>query len=433
MPKHVGFVTAAVVVVVVGSAVMANPALAQPPGGGPSNSRQACSNPTQASNPEAAELRNDVGCTTVVSDQLLYNHEQSETTGGTIASNSHIYGPFDAGFMEPQNDIITAWGCSDPSVAHGNGSYDLAYETNKVASECGISFPRIESSTNEYYGIVGACGGHTGDYHFHGGFECFETNSGTHSKKVGVAGNSNVYGRWEDYTANKYPYLDACGGHFGFTPESPSTAVYHYHIQRDPPFTIGCYGPSSSGGLVSVSDCRALYPECSGTVATETWGGKTHTYMKDCPCFDANGLNYGTITEVPAIAKYALTPSVISYDASEWTCKTNCIPLLSETPVESGSSSGLSTGAIVGIVIGSTFAGVGITVCAHRNYAKRLNRIRRVMAENAGAPQQLPGTPTTARGFAREIAKARRMNAKISKKIRLARQRAEREAQGGQV
>lgn len=427
MPTRVRCVVT-VVVVVVGSAGMVNPALAQ------SNSQQACSNPTQTSSPQAAALRNDVGCTTVVSDQLEYNHEQSETVGGTIASNSHIYGPFDAGFMEPQNDIITAWGCSDPSVAHGNGGYDLAYETNKVASVCGINFPRIESSTSEYYGIVGACGGHTGDYHFHGGFECFETNSGTHSKKVGVAGNANVYGRWEDYTANKYPYLDACGGHFGFTPESPSTAVYHYHIQRDPPFTIGCYGPSSSNGLVTVSDCRALYPECSGTVATETWGGQTHTYMKDCPCFDANGLNYGTITEVPAIAKYALSPSVISYDASTWTCKTNCIPLLSETTVESGGgSSSLSTGAIVGIVIGSSFAGVFITICAHRNYAKRLDRIRRVMAENAGAPQRPQGAPTTARGYDKVLKKVRRQNEKISEKIRRARQRAEREAQGEQV
>ena len=427
MPTHVRCVVVAVAVVV-GSAVMANPALAQPPRA--SNSQQACSNPTHTSSPQAAALRNDVGCTTVVSDQLDYNHEQSETVGGTIASNSHIYGPFDAGFMEPQNDIITTWGCSDPSVAHGNGGYDLAYETNKVASVCGINFPRIESSTSEYYGIVGACGGHTGDYHFHGGFECFETNSGTHSKKVGVAGNANVYGRWEDYAANKYPYLDACGGHFGFTPESPSTAVYHYHIQRDPPFTIGCYGPSSSNGLVTVSDCRALYTECSGTVATETWGGQTHTYMKDCPCFDANGLNYGTITEVPAIAKYALSPPVISYDASTWTCKTNCIPLLSETTVESGGgSSSLSTGAIVGIVIGSSVAAVFIMFCAHRNYDKRLNRIRRVMAENAGAPQRPPGAPRTAREYGREIDKARR----VTEKIRRARQRAEREARAEQV
>jgi hypothetical protein len=101
--------------------------------------------------------------------------------------------------------------------------------------------------------------------------------------------------------------------------------------------------------------------------------------------------------------------------------------------VESDGSSGLSTGAIVGIVIGSTLAGVGITVCAHRNHAKRVDRIRRVMAENAGAPQRLPGTPTTARGFAREIEKARRKNEKISKKIRRARERAEREVQGEQV
>jgi hypothetical protein len=101
--------------------------------------------------------------------------------------------------------------------------------------------------------------------------------------------------------------------------------------------------------------------------------------------------------------------------------------------VESGDSSAISTGAIVGIVIGSSVAAVFIIVCAHRNYNKRLNRIRRVMAENAGAPQRPQGAPTTARGYDKVLKKVRRQNEKISEKIRRARQRAEREAQGEQV
>ena len=35
---------------------------------------------------------------------------------------------------------------------------------------CGSRFPRIEGES--YIGIVGPCGGHTGDYHFHRGFGC---------------------------------------------------------------------------------------------------------------------------------------------------------------------------------------------------------------------------------------------------------------------
>jgi len=55
MPTRDRFVTVVVVavVVVVGGAAMAHPALAQP-------GQQACSNPTQTSNPQAAALRNDV-------------------------------------------------------------------------------------------------------------------------------------------------------------------------------------------------------------------------------------------------------------------------------------------------------------------------------------------------------------------------------------
>ena len=247
-------------------------------------------------------------------------------TGVAFAAGENIYGPFEAVFSAQQDNIISNWGCSPASLAYDTaGGLDLGTATAKVASACGVELPRI--SGGEYVGIVGSCGGHTGDYHFHGGFECFESGSGTHSTKVGEAGRWNVYGRFEDYAGGKYPYLDACGGHFGTTPDSPSTSVYHYHIQRDAPFTLGCHGPNNSGGLVTVAQCRALYTACSGSTSTFTINGTTVTYMRDCPCFDG----------------------VTSYDVSAWSCRfinngyDGCIPTLAElaaTPSSGTPSSG---------------------------------------------------------------------------------------------
>ena len=53
-----------------------------------------------------------------------------------------------------------------------------------------------------------------------------------------------VYGKFENVLANgtqvsAKPLLDACGGHFGVTPDSGGASVYHYHIQEYAPFSIG--------------------------------------------------------------------------------------------------------------------------------------------------------------------------------------------------
>jgi len=99
-----------------------------------------------------------------------------------------------------------------------------------------------------------------------------------------------------------------------------------------------------------VAQCRALYSECSGSTSTFTINGTTVTYMRDCPCFDAQGKNYGTPTELPAIAQAA--NGVTSYDVSAWSCRSlnngydGCIPTLAEltatTPSTSSTISGLS-------------------------------------------------------------------------------------------
>ena len=166
---------------------------------------------------------------------------------------------------------------------------------------------------NTYFGVVGPCGGHANDYHFHKSFSCLYAQSGGHSTKVGDVASHGIYGKWEDYDLKRLPLLDACGAHIGPTPDS-STPVYHYHVQDQAPFTVGCHGPSQSGGLVSVAVCRSLYTDCdndggSGTTITTKTGNVQ--YDRFCPCFDASGSNMGgNIQELPA-----LSSSEIHYDA----------------------------------------------------------------------------------------------------------------------
>lgn len=43
-----------------------------------------------------------------------------------------------------------------------------------------------------------------------------------------------LYGKWEDWVNATLPSLDACGGHYGATPDSNGAEVYHYHVQVVP-------------------------------------------------------------------------------------------------------------------------------------------------------------------------------------------------------
>ena len=73
-----------------------------------------------------------------------------------------------------------------------------------------------------------------------------------------------LYGKWENQSSQELPLLDACGAHYGFTPESPDTEIYHHHVQANPPFTYGCFGPNDDGSLVTVEHCREIYDDCEG-------------------------------------------------------------------------------------------------------------------------------------------------------------------------
>jgi len=310
-----------------------NVVVAQPGGG-----FWACVNPTTASlglslnYPKPADLRKDTGCTYNAGTETYVDPGDSTKSktlsyspGGTaVSTNAHIYNSFEAGFTSLQDNVISGWGCSTPSDLYDSkGGLDLGFAESKVRKLCydsvAWSFPNVQAD-NTYRGCVGPCGGHTNDYHFHGRYHCLYSQSGAHSTKIGDVGPYIMYGKWEDFENKKLPQLDACGAHIGKTPDSPSEAVYHYHAQDRGPYGVGCYGDGVN--LVTVEKCRSLYLECGDGDETFTdmpqpdGTLKSFAYDRDCPCFDANGLNTGTITERAIIA----APTVLSYDASEWTC-----------------------------------------------------------------------------------------------------------------
>jgi len=113
-----------------------------------------------------------------------------------------------------------------------------------------------------------------------------------HSTRVGDGNDQDLFGKWE--STGVPPKLDACGGHYGVTPESDGEVVYHYHVQDTAPFTFGCWGPNDDGSLFTVAQCRDFYDGCGDddvlTVVTEDGARE---YDAWCPCYDANGNNPG--------------------------------------------------------------------------------------------------------------------------------------------
>lgn len=247
----------------------------------------ACDSP-----PCPAALLNDVGLTTVSGTDAR--------SGVTLQVGENIFGPFEAGFGSSQDFILERLGCSRGSDGHVAGGIDTYTAEQMVAQQCSVSLPRTEG--NNYISLLDECGGHTKEYHFHERLSCLyssEPASG-HSTQVGRGNDGRLlYGKWEDFDKSVLPLLDACGGHFGVTPDSAGEIVYHYHVQEFPPFTFGCYGPietsSSVYKMVTVSECRALYDECgNGDVVTLTLPLGNQQYDPWCPCYDAEHSNVGT-------------------------------------------------------------------------------------------------------------------------------------------
>lgn len=345
-----------------------------------------CKNPT-CSSPPCRIGKKVVGCSTANGTEVYAHGFMTKgdlLRGKTrmVPAGARIYGPFEAGMGPQQKSILEALGCSDPKVAYDEGGgTDVGAAEASIAKKCGISLPRLEGTSvqsSKWIGIVGSCGGHTGafhelmtkeynpylSFHFHRSMSCLYKETGAHSTAVGEVAQWQMYGKWEDYANKKLPYLDACGGHFGVTPDSNAATVYHYHVQGRPPYTVGCHGPTADNKLVGVAACRSLYTECSNPPSAITTPTGTRSYVRFCPCYDVTGSNWGTPKEL-----LAFNTSDISYIDGSTTdqtkansnpfgtdftkCEKNCgsgkpEPLPYATPV-SGASTNARLCAIVGI------------------------------------------------------------------------------------
>eukprot|EP00949_MAST-11_sp_MAST-11-sp1_P003081 g3081.t1 len=170
--------------------------------------------------PCAASLLGDVGKTTVSASYPM-----------EIPADENIFGPFEAGFSSQQNNILQGLGCADPTKGYVEGGIDTQTAEAMVAHACGVQLPRIDSE-GDYISLLDECGGHTREYHFHERLSCLYThvNGSGHSPAVGKGlDDKNLYGKWENFTSRKLPKLDACGGHFGFTPDKSEV---HYRLGK---------------------------------------------------------------------------------------------------------------------------------------------------------------------------------------------------------
>jgi len=264
-----------------------------------------------------------------VSGDIAYSHNFDGPH--STSSGEDIVGPFEAGFSEMQDNIIEGnFGCSDPSKCYSDGGTDTKIAQASCAHLCEIDLPKCETAsgdavdcadadfaTDVRFAFLDTCGGHTRQYHFHQFMDClYDVTAAGHSTKIGEgedAASTPLYGKYE--ATGEVPLLDACGAHFGITPDSDGASVYHHHVQENPPFTYGCYGPNDDDSLVSVETCRSLYDDCveddgsrrlqgpppdSGggggggdgeSIDIETAAG-TIRYTPWCPCYDGSGEGY---------------------------------------------------------------------------------------------------------------------------------------------
>lgn len=230
---------------------------------------------------------------------------------GVFPIGENIYGPFEAGFTAKQDTILEGLGCNPGSLGHMAGGIDTKTAEAMMSHQCSITLPRYDNG--KYVSMLDECGGHTKEYHFHERLKCLYTSAAgsKHSPKIGDGSDGHgFYGKWEDYSTGTLPKLDVCGGHFGVTPDSNGKIVYHYHVQDNAPFTMGCFGPDADANgnmkLVSLAKCRELYKTvkandgtyaCGDTSQVTTTNG-TITYDNWCPCYDATGSNTGNV-ELP--------------------------------------------------------------------------------------------------------------------------------------
>jgi len=227
--------------------------------------------------------------------------EVAQTVPDRSSKSWPVHGPFEHGFGSAQDEFLLGLGCRSASDGYLPGGIDTLTSEEMVAHSCNIELPRQDG--RDYVGLLDECGGQGGQgdaptesYHFHERLDClYDGDAGGHSTKVAIGlEGTPLYGKWEDRETLEIPALDACGGHFGATPDSRGEVVYHNHVSDLPPFTFGCYGPgrdaNQNPALVSLEECRALYPQCLDQEQLRvTTASGTLAYDPYCPCFSPEG------------------------------------------------------------------------------------------------------------------------------------------------
>ena len=190
----------------------------------------------------------DVALTTVAvsdADKANGNFDKA-ANAGTGGVGENIFGPFEAGFSGSgmQANILKGKGCIDPSQVELPGGVDTATAEVIMNGQCDQSLSPL----------LDTCGGHTKEYHNHEKLIClYNEKADGHSTKVGEAlDGTPIHGKYEKVVDGVHiePLLDACGGHFGATPDSNGNSV-----RREPPTPFLPYPPVSPPPLSPQVSC----------------------------------------------------------------------------------------------------------------------------------------------------------------------------------
>ena len=180
------------------------------------------------------------------------NWDYANSYGKINPAGTKIHGPFENDrFTTEHNELLANLGCSPASKGHTIGGLDTQTVEKIISYNCGIKLPVTLDDKQPYAGLLDQDGGHgkngafysDQDFHYHGKMDSLyqdvekSTHQGLgHSPKIGKESNTSsflkdsnakfIYGKWENFASKTLPKLDACGGHFGVTPDSNCEYVY---------------------------------------------------------------------------------------------------------------------------------------------------------------------------------------------------------------
>jgi hypothetical protein len=288
--------------------------------------------------------------------------------GYTISGGESIYGPMDAGFTLGQVCTNSRGVCPGGTDTRMCGAF--------LERACGTANLKGNTSASMHM-LLSDCGGHAG-YHVHEGLACeYSAAAAGHSAMVAVMLDGRaVFGQFES-TGVKPADLDACGGHLGPTPAltiansggsvatttyGATTSTYHYHVQSEAPFFLGCYGPTPS-----VTAAKALYPSCADSAAAATCSCSADSTA--CSC--ADGSSWSVCTSLGSYSNYRINCPIYAAGLSARNSSDPaCAPCTGSCVLGADSGSGISGAksggrAAAGLALGAAaLAAVAVAVVA---------------------------------------------------------------------